>query len=51
MQVSIPQDEEFKRLLREALDKPMEWYMERVERAVKGRRGVKGRTARVSRKR
>jgi hypothetical protein len=57
MEVSIPQDEEFKKLLREALEKPDEWYMEKVERAVKGRgtakgkRSVKQRTVRVPRKR
>lgn len=36
LQVSIPEDEEFKKLLDEALDKPDEWYEERVERAVRG---------------
>jgi DNA-binding phage protein len=43
-QVSIPKDEEFKKLLKEVLDKPDGWYDERVDRAVRGaisaRRGL-----------
>jgi hypothetical protein len=49
MQVAIPEDEEFRKLLRETLDRPMEWYDVRVERAVKGKRGTKGGALRGSR--
>ena len=49
LQVSIPQDEEFQRLLTRILAKPDEWYMERVDRAVKA--SLERKTVRVSRKR
>jgi hypothetical protein len=50
MEVSIPEDEEFERLLKDALKKPMKWYEERAERAVRGSLNVSRRTARTSRK-
>jgi hypothetical protein len=36
MDANMPEDEEFRKLLRETLEQPMEWYDERAERAVKG---------------
>jgi hypothetical protein len=47
LQVSLPQDQEFKKLLRAALAKPDSWYEERVVRAVRGARDVKRRALRV----
>ncbi len=45
LNVNIPQDEEFKEMLKEVLEKPDKWYEERVERAVKGARNIKRRHA------
>jgi hypothetical protein len=50
LQVSVPQDEEFKKMLRDILEKPNEWYDERVERAVKGAIVARRRPVRVPRK-
>jgi hypothetical protein len=50
MSVTIPDDEEFRKELKEALAKPDEWYDERVERAVRGALGVKRRAHRVPKK-
>jgi hypothetical protein len=50
LQVSIPEDEEFERILKEALSKPVEWYLTRAERALRGKGRVKRRTSRFSRK-
>jgi hypothetical protein len=49
--VRIPDDEEFRKELKEVLAKPDEWYLERVDRAVKGEISVRRRRGlRVSRK-
>jgi len=37
LEVDISADEEFERLLKDALKRPMKWYEERVERAIRGR--------------
>jgi hypothetical protein len=42
-EVTIPQDEEFKKLLREMLAKPAKWHEERARISVEGRKA--GRTA------
>ena len=34
-EINVPQDEEFKKELRDALEKPTKWYLERVDRAVR----------------
>ena len=44
--VEIPHDDEFKKELREVLAKPDSWYLERVDRAVRGA----GRAARKHRR-
>ncbi|MCS4540662.1 MAG: hypothetical protein HYU03_08240 [Thaumarchaeota archaeon] len=50
-EVRIPDDEEFRKELKEVLAKPDEWYLERVDRAVRGAIRVRGRRSlRVSRK-
>jgi hypothetical protein len=48
--MSSSEDEEFQRELKEVLAKPEKWYLERVDRAVKGARDVRTRRLRVSRK-
>jgi hypothetical protein len=50
LEVSIPQDEEFERLLKDALKKPMKWHEDRAERAVRGSGNVKRRPAHVAHK-
>jgi hypothetical protein len=47
LEVSIPADEEFERLLKDALKRPMKWYEERVERAIRGSGNVRRRPSRV----
>ncbi len=49
-QARVSQDKEFERELKEVLAKPEEWYLGRVDRAVKGAIVAKRRTFRVSRK-
>jgi len=49
-EVHVPEDEEFKKLLKEVIAKPDSWYDVRVERAVRGAPSVKRRTLQVSRK-
>jgi len=45
--VRIPNDKEFKKELKEILGKPEEWYLERVDRAVRGARVADRRNRRV----
>jgi hypothetical protein len=48
--VEIPGDEEFKKELKEVLAKPDSWYLERVDRAVRGVVKRDGKHRRVSAK-
>ena len=48
--VEIPEDEEFRKELKAALSKPEEWYLERVDRAVRRATRVKRRPVRVQSK-
>ena len=48
--ISIPQDKEFKEMLKEVLEKPDSWYDERVDRAVRGAIGVQRGRVQVPRK-
>jgi len=41
-------DDEFRQELKEVLEKPDQWYLERVDRAVKGAINVRRRRGRVS---
>lgn len=47
---AITKDQEFKKMLREVLEKPDEWYDERVDRAVKGAIVARRRPVQVPRK-
>ena len=50
LEVNVPKDEEFERLLKDALEKPMKWYEERAERAIRGSGNVKRRPASATHK-
>jgi hypothetical protein len=45
-----PLDDEFRKELKEVLEKPDQWYLERVDRAVKGAINVRRRHMRVPHK-
>ena len=48
--MSQSNEEEFRKELREVLEKPEQWYLERVDRAVKGATSVRRRRVQVPHK-
>lgn len=50
LELNLPEDEEFERMLKETLKKPMSWYEERADRAVRFAVYGKRRATRVPRK-